>query len=127
MSSEHKSSDFDGQYVPRELCEAIHVEQREANTRTWDEIRMLRRLVIMLVVGGQLFTGGLNLAGMGYWLQQHAAQPHPATIQMIETLRTETRDELKELRREIHELTASVQRRSTPSPMAGQPNVGKTQ
>jgi len=103
-----------GPYVTRDVCETIHAEQREANCRTWEEIRTLRRLVIMLVVGGQLFTGGLNLAGFGYWLQQHAAQPHPATVQMVAAVRAEVREDLRDLRREVHELVASVAARPEP-------------
>jgi hypothetical protein len=94
--------------VTRDVCETIHTEQREANARTWDEIRTLRRLVIVLVVGGQLFSGGVNLAGFAYWLQQHAAQPHTATVQMMAAVRTETREDLRDLRREMNDLVASV-------------------
>jgi len=95
-------------YVTRDVCQTIHAEQREANTRTWEEIRGLRRLVIMLVIGGQLFTGGLNLAGFGYWLQQHAAQPHAGSIAMMAAVRAETREDLRDLRREMHDLVASL-------------------
>lgn len=106
-----------GPYVTRDVCETVHAEQREANARTWDEIRGLRRLVILLVVGGQLFTGGVNLAGFGYWLQQHAAQPHAATVTMMAAARAETREDLRDLRREMHDLVASLLIR----PDAGRP------
>jgi len=103
-----------GPYVTRDVCEAVHAEQREANQRTWDEIRTLRRLVIALVVGGQLFSSGLNLAGFGYWLEQHSAQPHPATVQMVAAVRDETREDLRDLRREMREWLASVIARPEP-------------
>jgi hypothetical protein len=104
--------------VTRDICEAVHTEQREANHRTWEEIRTLRRLVIGLVIGGQLFSGGLNLAGFGYWLQQHTAQPHPATIQMIAAARTEAREDFRDLRREVRDLAAQLS--------TSQPTDGKT-
>ena len=120
-----------GPYVTRDVCETIHGEQREAKARTWDEIRTLRRLVIVLVVGGQLFSGGVNLAGFAYWLQQHAAQPHATTVQMMAAVRAETREDLRDLRREMHELLASVLARpgaprSAPdrAPPNGQPEEG---
>ena len=97
-----------GAYVTRESCEATHGQERAANERTWEEIRGLRRLVIGLVVGGQLFTGGLNLAGLGYWLQQHAAQPHAATLDLVAAARAESREDLRDLRREVREATARV-------------------
>jgi len=100
-----------GPFVTRDVCETVHAEQREANVRTWEEIRGLRRLVIMLVVGGQLFTGGVNLAGFGYWLQQHAAQPHAGTVAMMAAVRAETREDLRDLRREMHDLAASLMTR----------------
>jgi hypothetical protein len=101
-------------FVTRDVCETIHGEQREANQRTWEEIRTLRRLVIALVVGGQLFSGGLNLAGFTYWLQQHTAQPHPATIQMMADVRVEMREDLRDLRREMRELAAASVHRAEP-------------
>jgi hypothetical protein len=111
-----------GTYVTRDVCEAVHADQREANLRTWDEIRTLRRLVIGLVIGGQLFSGGVNLAGFAYWLQQHTAQPHPATMQLVAQARTEAREDVRDLRREIHDLLASAARR----PDTGQaPNINK--
>ena len=114
MSTTDKLSPGLGPYVPRDVCEAIHAEQREANQRTWDEIRTLRRLVIALVVGGQLFSSGLNLAGFGYWLEQHSAQPHPATVQMVAAVRAETREDLRDLRREMREWLASAIARPEP-------------
>ncbi len=112
MSTTDRLPELSGPYVTRDVCAAVHAEQREANERTWDEIRSLRRLVIALVVGGQLFGGGLNLAGFGYWLQQHASQPHPATVQMVAAARAEAREDLRDLRREVHELATSVLKRS---------------
>jgi hypothetical protein len=114
-----------GPYVTRDVCEAVHAEQREANQRTWEEIRTLRRLVIGLVIGGQLFSGGLNLAGFGYWLQQHAAQPHPATVQIVAAARAESREDLRDLRREVHELAAAVLVR--PDTTQNQPEKGGVQ
>lgn len=93
-----------GGYVSRDVCERIHAEQQEADRRTYEEIRSLRRLVITLVVGGQLFTGGLNLAGVGYWLRQHEAAPHAATVEMIGVARAEEREDVRELRCEIRDL-----------------------
>jgi len=90
-------------YVTRDVCEAIHAEQTEANRRTWDELRGLRRLVILLVVGGQLFSGGVNLAGLGYWLRIHEAQLHPGTVEMVEAARRDVREDLRDLRREVRE------------------------
>jgi hypothetical protein len=106
----------DGQspFVPREICQATHHEQGEANVRTWEEIRALRRLVIGLVVGGQLFSGGLNLAGFTYWLQQHTAQPHPATLQLVGEIRAETRQDIRDLRQEVRQLAATAARHSEP-------------
>jgi len=105
LSTERERSEGGGgQYVSRDVCETIHAEQQEANRRTYEEIRSLRRLVITLVVGGQLFTGGLNLAGVGYWLRQHEAAPHAATVEMIGAARAEEREDVRELRREIREL-----------------------
>ncbi len=113
-----------GPYVTRDLCETIHGEQREANTRTWDEIRGLRRLVITLVIGGQLFTGGLHLAGIRYWLQQYAALPRAASAQMVAEARAEAREDLKELRREMHEMLRSARAggtRPSDAPNEGDP------
>ncbi len=101
-------------YVEREVCEAFRHEQREANTRTWQELRSLRRVVIVLVVGGHLFAGGVNVAGFGYWIDRHAAQPHASTLRMIAEARTETREELRDLRREVHSLLVSVLSVRTP-------------
>jgi len=97
-----------GPYVTREVCEALHAEQREANRRTWDELRGLRRLVILLVVGGQLFSGGVNLAGVGYWLRAHETGPHPGTVEMVEAVRGEVREDLRDLRREVKDLVATL-------------------
>lgn len=108
MNTADKLPSVSGPFVTRDVCEAVHGEQREANARTWDEIRTLRRLVIGLVVGGQLFSGGLNVAGVAYWLAQHSAQPHPSTVQMLATARAETREDLGELRREMRELIAAA-------------------
>jgi len=124
MSTKAEAKPSDEPYVTRDVCEAIQAEQREAHTRTWEEIRTLRRLLIMLVVGGQLFTGGLNVAGLGYWLQQHAAQPHPSTIQMVAAVRAEMREDLRDLRREIHELTALVSGRTDPARAHAQAKEG---
>jgi hypothetical protein len=104
--------------VTREVCDTLHGEQRSANERTWEEIRTLRRLVILLVVGGQLFSSGLNVAGLAYWLEQHTAQPHPATIQMLAAARTEVREDLRDLRREMCELAAAALNRPQPGPPA---------
>jgi hypothetical protein len=90
------------------VCETLHAEQREANRRTWDELRGLRRLVILLVVGGQLFSGGVNLAGVGYWLRAHEGSPHPGTVEMVEAVRGEVREDLRDLRREVKDLVASA-------------------
>ncbi|MBM4018429.1 MAG: hypothetical protein FJ288_08915 [Planctomycetes bacterium] len=95
-------------YVTRDLCAALHREQRAANERTWEEIRSLRRLVIGLLVGGQLATAGLNVAGIAYWLEQHTAQPHPATVQMVAAARAEMRDDIKDLRSEVRQLAAAA-------------------
>jgi hypothetical protein len=103
-----------GPFVTQTACESTHRDQREANERTWDEIRSLRRLVIGLVVGGQLFTGGVNFAGLAYWLQQHTAQPHPATIQLVTQARAEAREDLRDLRREVHDLLPPTARRNDP-------------
>jgi len=113
-----------GPYVTRDVCEAVHAEQREANQRTWDEIRTLRRLVIALVIGGQLFSGGLNLAGFGYWLEQHSAQPHPATVQMVAAVRAETREDLRDLRREMREWLAAAIARPEPERTHPEPEKG---
>jgi hypothetical protein len=90
------------------VCETLHAEQREANRRTWDELRGLRRLVILLVVGGQLFSGGVNLAGVGYWLRAHEGSPHPGTVEMVEKVRGEVREDLRDLRREVKDLVATL-------------------
>ena len=125
MSITHNAPEMRGPFVTRDACESLHREQREANERTWDEIRALRRMVIMLVVGGQLFTGGLNLAGVGYWLQQHVAQPHPSTVQMVAEVRSETREDLRELRSEIRRLAAMIGGRTDNSPL--EPREGETE
>jgi len=110
LSTANKWPDLRRLYVTRDACEGLHQEQREANRRTWEEIRTLRRLVITLVVGGQLFSGGLNLAGVGYWLEQHSAQPHAATVQMLAAARSEAREDLRDLRQEVHELAVALGR-----------------
>ena len=114
----------DNLYVERDVCEAFRLEQREANARTWQELRSLRRLVIMLVVGGHLFASSVNVVGFGYWIDRHAAQPHPSTLRMIAEARTETREDLRDLRREVHDLVVSVLeeargRREPPEPQEG--------
>jgi len=113
-----------GTYVTRDVCEVLHGEQKDANERTWEEIRTLRRLVILLVVGGQLFSSGLNVAGLAYWLEQHAAQPHAATVQMLAATRAEVREDLRDLRREVRELAATTPKRPEPAPAAGQGKKG---
>lgn len=127
MSITDKLPEVRGPYVTRDVCGAVHAEQREANVRTWEEIRTLRRLVIALVVGGQLFTSGVNLAGLGYWLEQHAAQPHPASVQMVATARAETREDLRDLRREMHDLVASLMARPEPAAPPRSSKEGGTQ
>ena len=113
-----------GAYVTRDVCETLHGEQKSANERTWEEIRTLRRLVILLVVGGQLFSSGLNVAGLAYWLEQHTAQPHPTTVQMLAAARAEVREDLRDLRREIHELAATAPKRPEPGPATGEGKKG---
>jgi uncharacterized membrane protein len=93
------------------MCEVIHGEQLEADRRMYEEVRGLRKLVITLIVGGQLFTGGLNLAGMSYWLHQHEATPHAATVQMIAAARAEEREDVRELRREIQDARTLLAKR----------------
>ncbi len=95
-------------YVTRELCERIHAEQREANRRTWEELRTLRRLVIAVVLGGQLLAAGLNVAGLAYWLEQHSEQTHPATARTIETVRREARQDVRELRGELRAALGTI-------------------
>ena len=125
MSTAHDVPTGRGPYVRREVCETFRQEQREAHARTWQELRILRRLVILLVVGGQLFTGGLNVAGFGYWLDQHAAHPHASTVQGLATMRAEAREDLKDLRREMHELVVSALSRSRPPRSPDRPNEGE--
>jgi len=105
-----------GPYVTRELCETIHTEQREANRRTWEELRGLRRLLVMIVLGGQLFAGGINLAGVAWWLEQHSTHAHPVTAQAIETVRAETREDVRDLRREVRDCLATILRRLEADP-----------
>lgn len=127
MSTTDRNTSDGGPYVSRNVCEAFRQEQRDANSRTWQEIRGLRRLVILLVVGGQLFSGGLNVAGVTYWLEQHAARPHASVTRMVTAARDEARQDLKDLRREVYELVLSVRPRLVqPGPLAG-PNEGDTQ
>ena len=127
MSTTDRNTSDGGPYVSRDVCEAFRREQRDANARTWQEIRGLRRLVILLVVGGQLFTGGLNVAGITYWLEQHAALPHPSAVEMVAAIRDEARQDLKDLRREMYELVLSVSPRLVqPGPQA-RPNEGDAQ
>ena len=127
MSTTDRNTSDGGPYVSRDVCEAFRQEQRDANSRTWQEIRGLRRLVILLVVGGQLFSGGLNVAGVTYWLEQHAARPHASVTRMVTAARDEARQDLKDLRREVYELVLSVRPRLVqPGPLAG-PNEGDTQ
>ncbi|MCX5655486.1 MAG: hypothetical protein NTY65_12645 [Planctomycetota bacterium] len=119
MSTTAKPPKNPGPYVTRDVCEALHGQQTAANERTWEEIRTLRRLVILLVVGGQLFSGGLNVAGLAYWLEQHTAQPHPATIQMLAAARAEVREDLRDLKREVRELAATASNRPQAGPLPG--------
>jgi len=95
-------------YVDRGTCDAFRTDQREAHARTWQELRSLRRLVIALVVGGQLFAGGVNVAGFAYWIDRHAAHPHASTLQTLAEVRAETREDLRDLRREVHDLALLV-------------------
>ena len=123
MSTTDRLSEARGPYVTRDMCAAVHAEQRQANERTWEELRGLRRLVITLVIGGQLFAGGLNFAGFGYWLQQHAAQPHPATVELVAQVRAEVREDLRDLRRETRELMtalAAARDPAIPAPKKGE-------
>ncbi len=124
MSTTDKRPADGGPYVSRDVCEAFRQEQRDANARTWQEIRALRRLVILLVVGGQLFSGGLNVAGVTYWLEERAARPHPSAVKMVTAARDEARQDLKDLRREMHELVLSVMPRPGESPPCIGPNEG---
>ena len=111
MSIANDGTGAGGPYVPRAMCEVIHGEQLEADRRMYEEVRGLRKLVITLIVGGQLFTGGLNLAGMSYWLHQHEATPHAATVQMIAAARAEEREDVRELRREIQDARTLLAKR----------------
>jgi len=97
-----------GPFVARETCEALQQEHRRTAEHLFQEIRSLRRLVISAVVGGQLLAGGLNAAGFAYWLDRHATQPHPATLRVLGEVRTETREDLRELRREVRSLWAAA-------------------
>jgi hypothetical protein len=126
LSTTDKLSSTGGPYVTRDVCETVHAEQREANARTWDEIRTLRRLVVGLVIGGQVFSGGLNVAGVAYWLSQHAAQPHASTVQMVAQARAEAREDMRELRREVRELatTAPTPGKAAPGPVANPKTLG---
>jgi uncharacterized protein YlzI (FlbEa/FlbD family) len=124
LSTTAKPPKNPGAYVTRDVCDALHGDQRTANERTWEEIRTLRRLVILLVVGGQLFSGGLNMAGFAYWLDQHSAQPHTATVQLLAGTRVEVREDLRELRREVRELAATVLNRPEPGSTPGQNKKG---
>ena len=124
MSTTAKPPRNPGAYVTRDVCEALHGDQKDANERTWEEIRTLRRLVILLVVGGQMFSSGLNVAGLAYWLEQHAAQPHPATVQLLAGTRAEVREDLRELRREVRELAATALNRQEPGAPPGQSKKG---
>ena len=124
MSTTAKQPQNPGVYVTRDVCEALHGDQKDANERTWEEIRTLRRLVILLVVGGQMFSSGLNVAGLAYWLDQHTAQPHPATVQLLAGTRVEMREDLRELRREVHELTATALKQQEPGSLPGQSKKG---
>lgn len=127
MSTTDRNTSDGGPYVSRDVCEAFRQEQRDANSRTWQEIRGLRRLVILLVVGGQLFSGGLNVAGVTYWLDQYAARPHAAVTRMVAAARDEARQDLKDLQREMYELVLSVRHRlAEPGPPAA-PNEGDAQ
>jgi hypothetical protein len=110
--------------VEHDACDAYRAEMREAHARTWQELRSLRRLVILLVVGGQLFAGGVNLAGFGYWLDRHAAQPHPSTLRMIAEARAETRQDLRDLRREVRDLLVTVLERTGRRPEPPAPEKG---
>ena len=122
--AEAPSSPRPSAYVEREACDAFRAEQREAHARTWQELRSLRRLVILLVVGGQLFAGGVNVAGFGYWLDRHAAQPHPSTLRLIAEARSETRQDLRDLRREVHDLLVTVVRHTEDRPDRPAPEKG---
>jgi hypothetical protein len=110
--------------VARDVCDAFRGEQREAHARTWQELRSLRRLIVLLVVGGQLFAGGLNVAGFAYWIDRHAAQPHPSTLAIIAQSRAETREDLRDLRREIHDLAVSVLKGGRGTTGAPEPEKG---
>jgi hypothetical protein len=110
--------------VQRDACDAFRTEQREAHDRTWQEVRSLRRLVILLVVGGQLFAGGVNVAGFGYWIDRHAAQPHPSTLRLIAESRAETREDLRDLRRDVRDLLVSVLKHTGDRPEAPSPEKG---
>ena len=113
-------------YVDRDACDAFRAELRDAHARTWQELRSLRRLVILLVVGGQLFAGGVNVAGFGYWIDRHAAQPHASTLRLIAETRTETREDLRDLRREVHDLLVTVLKHAGDRPESPAPEKGES-
>ncbi len=113
-----------GPFVARETCEALQQEHRRTAEHLFLEIRSLRRLVVSAVLGGQLLAGGLNIAGFAYWLDRHAAQPHPATLRALGEVRTETREDLRDLRREVRGLWTAVLGRASAGrgpPPAGDP------
>jgi len=126
LSTTDRHAPGDGPYVSRDVCESLRQEQRDANARTWQEIRGLRRLVIVLVAGGQLLSGGMNVAGVAYWLDRHAAQPHPSAVEMVAAVRHEARQDLKDLRREMYELVLAVRPRQGELGPPG-PHEGDTQ
>jgi hypothetical protein len=108
-------------YVTRDLCDAIRSEQREANQRTWEELRGLRRLVVGVVLGGQVLAGGLNVAGLAWWMDRQEAQVPPAATRAIEAARTEAREDVRDLRLEVRECLATIVRRldAGPAPTRG--------
>ena len=125
MSTTDEAARAGPAYVTRELCEAIRAEQRQANQRTWEELRGLRRLVITVVLGGQLVAGGLNVAGLAWWLDRHEAQIHPPAARAIEAVRAEARQDVRDLRGEVRECLAAIARRLDGRP-APAPNGKET-
>lgn len=56
-------------FVNHDLCRAINTQHRDSFRLLFTEIRGLRRLVIALIIGGQLFASGAGFLSTHYWLR----------------------------------------------------------
>jgi len=100
-------------FVSRDLCQAINDRHRHSFRLLFKEIRGLRRLVIALIIGSQLFSSGAGFLSTHYWLNQKQGRSTAASPACIDY--EQIRSDLDETRAQIRRLAAQSGCQETPS------------